>query len=68
MNDAVAENLGKKFEDLSPDQVKELVGALDPAQYEVLLGEIEDYQAAVTREKAQSNFMEYVKQMWLWKK
>lgn len=60
----VAENLGKKFDDLSPEQLKEFVGALDPAQYEVVLNEIEDYQAALVREKAQSNFMEYVKQMW----
>lgn len=64
MNDAVAENLGKKFDDLSPEQLKEFVGALDPAQYEVVLNEVEDYQAALVREKAQSNFMEYVKQMW----
>jgi len=64
MMDGLAENLGKKFDDLSPEQLKEFVGALDPAQYEVVLNEIEDYQAALVREKAQSNFMEYVKQMW----
>jgi predicted phage terminase large subunit-like protein len=50
--------------DLSPEQIQQLVGQLDEAQYEVLLNEIEDYQAAVLREKAQNNFMEYVKQMW----
>lgn len=50
--------------DLSPDQIQELVGQLDPSQYEMLLNEIEDYQAAVVREKAQNNFMDYVKQMW----
>ena len=31
--------------DLSPDQIHELVGQLDPSQYEMLLNEIEDYQA-----------------------
>jgi predicted phage terminase large subunit-like protein len=50
--------------DLSPDQIQELVGQLDPSQYEMLLNEIEDYQAALVREKAQNNFMDYVKQMW----
>jgi predicted phage terminase large subunit-like protein len=50
--------------DLSPEQIQDLVGQLDPSQYEMLLNEIEDYQAAVVREKAQNNFMDYVKQMW----
>ena len=50
--------------DLSPEGMKELIGKLDPALYESLLEEVEVYQSAVLREKAQNNFMEYVKQMW----
>ncbi len=50
--------------DLSPEDMKELIGKLDPALYESLLEEVEVYQSAVLREKAQNNFMEYVKQMW----
>jgi len=50
--------------DVSPEKLGELIKNLDPAQYSVLLEEIEGYQAAVARERAQNNFMEYVKVMW----
>ena len=50
--------------DVSPEKLGELIKNLDPAQYSVLLEEIESYQSAVAREKAQNNFMEYVKVMW----
>ena len=50
--------------DVSPEKLGELIKNLDPAQYSVLLEEIESYQSAVEREKAQNNFMEYVKVMW----
>lgn len=49
----------------NPDvDLTELIKNLDPAMYASLLDEVETYQAAVMREKAQNNFMEYVKQMW----
>ena len=50
--------------DLSPEKLKELMGKLDPALYESILEEVEVYQAAVRRERAQRDFMEYVKLMW----
>jgi len=49
--------------DVTPD-IGELIKNLDPAMYSSLLEEVETYQSALTREKAQKNFMEYVKQMW----
>ena len=48
---------------VTPD-LGELIKNLDPAMYSSLLEEVETYQAALAREKAQKNFMEYVKQMW----
>ena len=50
--------------DLSPEDIKDLVAKLDPAMYESFLEELETYQSAVVREKAQNDFMEYVKLMW----
>ena len=50
--------------DVTPEALKELISKLDPAMYDSLLDEVETYQAALVREKAQKNFMEYVKLMW----
>ena len=44
--------------------IAQLGDKLDPAVYEAILGEVEVYQAAVRRERAQKDFMEYVKLMW----
>jgi len=46
------------------DSLEEMLSGLDPAQYEKLIDEIKVYQAAVEREKAQGNFMDYVTMMW----
>lgn len=46
------------------DDLDNLLDKLDPALYDKLLDEVKVYQAAVEREKAQMNFMEYVKMMW----
>ena len=46
------------------DDLDKLLDKLDPALYDKLLDEVKVYQAAVEREKAQVNFMEYVKMMW----
>lgn len=46
------------------DDLDKLLDKLDPALYDKLLDEVKVYQAAVEREKAQGNFMEYVKMMW----
>jgi len=46
------------------DDLDNLLDKLDPALYDKLLDEVKVYQAAVEREKAQGNFMEYVKMMW----
>jgi hypothetical protein len=46
------------------DDLDSLLDKLDPALYDKLLDEVKVYQAAVDREKAQENFMEYVKMMW----
>ena len=48
----------------SVDDLDSLLDKLDPALYDKLLDEVKVYQAAVDREKAQENFMEYVKMMW----
>ena len=50
--------------DVTPEALKELISKLDPAMYDSLLDEVETYQSALVREKAQKNFMEYVKLMW----
>lgn len=46
------------------DDLDKLLDGLDPALYDKLLDEVKVYQAAVEREKAQSNFMDYVRMMW----
>jgi predicted phage terminase large subunit-like protein len=46
------------------EELEKLLDKLDPAMYEKLIDEVKAYQAAIEREKAQSNFMEYVKMMW----
>jgi len=46
------------------DDLDNLLDKLDPALYDKLLAEVKVYQAALEREKAQMNFMEYVKMMW----
>ena len=52
----------------SKGKLEELMGQLgdklDPAVYASILEEVEVYQAAVRRERAQGSFMEYVKMMW----
>ena len=46
------------------DELARMLEGMDPSMYEKLAAEVMDYQLAVEREKAQSRFMEYVKQMW----
>ncbi len=46
------------------EDLEKLLDKLDPALYDKLLDEVKVYQAAVEREKAQGNFMEYVRMMW----
>ena len=41
--------------DVTPEALKELISKLDPAMYDSLLDEVETYQAALVREKAQKN-------------
>jgi len=50
--------------DISPERMKAFVESLPQEQFGMLAEEIEDWQNAVVREKAQGSFMEYVKQMW----
>jgi len=45
-------------------KLEELIGGLEPSVYEALLEEIQDFENAKSREKAQKGFMEYVKMMW----
>lgn len=45
-------------------KLDELISRLDPAEYEKLLGQVEEYKLALMRERANSSFMEYVKQVW----
>ena len=40
------------------EDLDKLLDKLDPAMYEKLIDEVKIYQAAVEREKAQSNFMD----------
>jgi len=49
---------------LKDDELARALEGLDPSMYEKLAAEVMDYQMAVERERAQSRFMEYVKQMW----
>jgi predicted phage terminase large subunit-like protein len=46
------------------EELEKLLDKLDPSMYEKLIDEVKVYQAAIEREKAQINFMEYVKMMW----
>jgi predicted phage terminase large subunit-like protein len=41
-----------------------LIEKLDPAEYEKLLVQVDEYRRALEREKSQKNFMEYVKSVW----
>ena len=45
-------------------QLAALIEKLDPAEYEKLLEQVEEYRRALERERAQVGFMEYVKLMW----
>lgn len=45
-------------------KLDDLISRLDPTDYEKLIGQVEEYKAALMREKANSSFMEYVKQVW----
>ena len=45
-------------------KLEELVEKLDPALRDAILEEIDVFQSAKKREKAQVDFMEYVKMMW----
>ena len=45
-------------------QLEKLIEKLDPAEYQKLLEQVEEYRNALTREKAQGKFMEYVKCVW----
>ena len=45
-------------------KLEDLVEKLDPALREAILEELEIFQSAKKREKAQVDFMEYVKMMW----
>ena len=45
-------------------KLDDLISRLDPADYEKLLSQVEEYKLALVRERASSSFMEYVKQVW----
>ncbi len=45
-------------------QLEKLIEQLDPAEYQKLLEQVEEYRNALEREKAQGKFMEYVKVVW----
>mgnify|MGYP000479771959 CR=1 FL=1 len=45
-------------------QIKQLIEKLDPAEYEKLLVQVDEYRCALEREKSQRSFMEYVKSVW----
>jgi predicted phage terminase large subunit-like protein len=45
-------------------ELESFINKLDPADYEKLLGQVDEYRRAIEREKAQKRFMEYVKQVW----
>lgn len=45
-------------------QLEKLIEKLDPAEYQKLLEQVEEYKNALEREKAQGKFMEYVKVVW----
>ena len=45
-------------------QLAALIEKLDPAEYEKLLEQVEEYRGALERERAQAGFMDYVKLMW----
>ncbi len=45
-------------------QIQQLIEKLDPAEYEKLLVQVDEYRRALEREKSQKNFMEYVKSVW----
>jgi predicted phage terminase large subunit-like protein len=45
-------------------KLDDLISRLDPADYEKLLSQVEEYKLALMRERASASFMEYVKQVW----
>ncbi len=45
-------------------QIQQLIEKLDPAEYEKLLVQVDEYRRALEREKSQKSFMEYVKSVW----